>query len=166
MYDWREFNSYFVPFSPFGNPTVNRLAPAGGRGVPLRPLPGRTAPTGRGGGTAARNGEPFGEIGLVTQRRRLGRPERRPRRPAAGNRPGQRDTGSTAEYGIWTDADNGSAMLLSVGDATVTEADAGTTVVSVLVIRSGPATDRDGHGLDRAGHRARRQRLPDQRRRP
>ena len=140
MYDLREFDSFFVPFAAFGNPTVNRSLPPGAEELALHPLQGR-----RRRPDARRHRRP--------QRRavRRDRPGHNadadwgdqngaPSTRSPGNRPGQRDTGSTAEFGIWTDADNGSAMLLSVADATVTEADAGTTVVSVVVTRSGPAT--------------------------
>ncbi|MFL6035274.1 MAG: Calx-beta domain-containing protein, partial [Gaiellaceae bacterium] len=70
LVDWSgEFNSYMGPFSPYGEPTTTRLynnqiadfayalAKSAGADQTL---------TGR-GGTAARNGEPYGELGLLNQ---------------------------------------------------------------------------------------------------
>ena len=72
LIDWTgEFNSYVVPFAPFGDRTVTRqilpglvdfllqLSEADGADQT------RVAP---GLGTAARNGEPFGELGMVLQK--------------------------------------------------------------------------------------------------
>ncbi|HEX6350970.1 MAG TPA: Ig-like domain-containing protein, partial [Candidatus Dormibacteraeota bacterium] len=69
LIDWAgNHNSYYVPFSPFGEPTVSRtmqpqmpqflyqLSASDGADLTLGA---------RYGGTAARNGEPFGEIGVV-----------------------------------------------------------------------------------------------------
>ena len=72
--DWvGEFNTFQVPFSPFGDATVQRIL---NPGVPeffyamsksdgadqTRVLPGAS-----GSGSAIRNGEPYGELGLVLQ---------------------------------------------------------------------------------------------------
>jgi len=73
LIDWvGEFNSYIVPFGPFGAPTVTRklqpqlaqylydLSGSDGADQTLAdPTPGANP---------ARNGEPFGELGLVIQR--------------------------------------------------------------------------------------------------
>ncbi len=72
LIDWvGEFNSYIVPFAPFGIATVSRQVPpwlyeflyalSASQGAD----PTRASDT---GGDAARNGEPDGELGLVTQR--------------------------------------------------------------------------------------------------
>jgi Ca2+-binding RTX toxin-like protein len=139
LYDLREFDSFFVPFSAFGNPTVSRSLPpdADLYFYALSRADGADRTRGNGG----RNGEPFGEIGLVTSQDADWQDQSGPPSdPQPGTRNGARDTGSTAEFGIFTDADNGSSVLFSVADATVTEADTGTTTVSVVVTRSGPAT--------------------------
>jgi hypothetical protein len=135
LYDLREFDSFFVPFSAFGNPTVNRSLSPAQRDYfyVLSRADGADRTRGNGG----RNGEPVGEIGLVTSADADWQDQAgSPGDPQPGTRNGPRDTGSTAEFGIFTDADNGSAVLLSVGDATVTEANAGTTAVSIPVTLS------------------------------
>jgi hypothetical protein len=71
LLDWvGEFNGYYVPFNPFGQSTVVRqispqlidflyaLSKSDGADQTR---------VGPGFGTAARNGEPFGELGLVKQ---------------------------------------------------------------------------------------------------
>jgi Calx-beta domain/RTX calcium-binding nonapeptide repeat (4 copies) len=139
LYDLREFDSFYVPFAAFGGPTVNRSI-NGALEQYLYTL-SRANGADRTRGNTARNGEPFGELGMVTNADAdWGDQSGGPGDPQPGNRNGPRDTGSTAEYGVWTDADNGSAVLLSVGDMAVTEADTGATVVSVPVMRSGPTT--------------------------
>ncbi len=71
LVDWKgEFNSYIVPFSPFGHPTISRGLPphlteflyqlSAADGVD----PTRFADTGQG---ADRNGEPVGEVGIYIQ---------------------------------------------------------------------------------------------------
>ena len=138
LYDLREFDSFYVPFAAFGNPTVNRSLPPGTEQYLY--ILSRANGGDRTRGNSARNGEPVGELGLVTNADTdWGDQNGAPSDPQPGTRPGPRDTGSTAEYGVWTDADNGSAVLVSIGDAAVTEA-AGPTVVSVPVMRSGPTT--------------------------
>ena len=94
LIDWvGEFNCYLVPFAPFGIATVSRqMQPAAAR-VPLRALAQRTAPTRRArptpAPTPARNGEPYGELGLVTPEgpRPVAGPDRRPDRPAGRQHP-------------------------------------------------------------------------------
>jgi Ca2+-binding RTX toxin-like protein len=96
-----EFNSFLVPFSKFGPPTVNRainpqmeqflysLGKADGADQTLS-APG--VPT---GGTAARNGEPFGELGVITpQDEAAGTNRGGPRDPQPGNNGGP-TSGST-----------------------------------------------------------------------
>jgi hypothetical protein len=97
LIDWAgEFNSYIVPFRPFGNFTISRaispglieflydLAAASGADIEV----GVAA-----GGDEARNGEPFGELGLVLQRDRDWWRDQTgaPADPQAGNHPGGRD---------------------------------------------------------------------------
>jgi YD repeat-containing protein len=114
MYDLREFDSFFVPFSAFGNPTVNRSLPPGAESY-LYTLSRALGADRTRGGIAARNGEPFGEIGLVTNADAdWGDQTAAPSDPQPGTRPGQRDTGSTAEFGVGTDADNGSVPVALV----------------------------------------------------
>jgi hypothetical protein len=71
LIDWTgNHNSYFVPFGPFGMPTVSRtLMPALPRFLyALSQSDGADLTLGsRYGGDPARNGEPFGELGLVLQ---------------------------------------------------------------------------------------------------
>jgi hypothetical protein len=71
LIDWTgNHNSYFVPFGPFGMPTVSRtLMPALPRFLyALSQSDGADLTLGqRYGGDPARNGEPFGELSLVLQ---------------------------------------------------------------------------------------------------
>ncbi|HEX9505611.1 MAG TPA: hypothetical protein VGA62_06350, partial [Acidimicrobiia bacterium] len=105
LIDWvGEFNSYLVPFAPFGIATVSRqvepqlpeflYALSKSQGAD----PTRTAETGN---EAARNGEPDGEIGLITQKdhglwqTQTGGPTD----PQAGNIPGgPRDVLRSADF--------------------------------------------------------------------
>ena len=92
LYDLREFDSFYVPFAAFGNPTVNRSLPPGAEEY-LYTL-SRANGADRTRGIAARNGEPFGELGLVTNADAdWGDQNGAPSDPQPGNRPGQRDTG-------------------------------------------------------------------------
>ncbi|HWH28237.1 MAG TPA: Calx-beta domain-containing protein [Mycobacteriales bacterium] len=92
--DWvGEFNSFLVPFAPFGIATVSRQVPPGlyeflyalskaqGADQTLNP-----------GANSARNGEPYGELGLVTQKDSGLWQEQTggPRDPQPGNVPGGR----------------------------------------------------------------------------
>ena len=102
LIDWSgEFDSYLVPFSPFGMATVSRTI------QPQLPeyLYALSASDGADPFLAAqyasdptRNGEPFGELGLVTQHDAAwGDQKGKPRDPQAGNTPGsQRDVLRTA----------------------------------------------------------------------
>jgi Ca2+-binding RTX toxin-like protein len=104
LIDWvGEFNSYLVPFAPFGMATVSRtlqpqlpeflyaLSAADGAD------PTRSADT---GAAAARNGEPEGELGLVLQKDVAWRQATgAPADPQAGNIPGgKRDVLRSANF--------------------------------------------------------------------
>jgi len=73
LIDWvGEFNTYIVPFAPFGDRTVTRQIAPGIVDFLLKVSKSDGADqtrvgTGTGLGTAARNGEPFGELGMVLQ---------------------------------------------------------------------------------------------------
>jgi Ca2+-binding RTX toxin-like protein len=116
LIDWAgEFNSYIVPFAPFGLGTVSRQLSPGLREFLYALSKSQGADATR-GGDPTRNGEPDGELGLVTQadpwwQEQTGAPVD----PQAGNVPGgARDvlrsadfsTGSTEDFapdsGIWT----------------------------------------------------------------
>ncbi|RKZ88438.1 MAG: hypothetical protein DRR16_04890, partial [Candidatus Parabeggiatoa sp. nov. 3] len=79
LFDWSgEFNSYFVPFSPFGAPTVNR-------GVSPN-LINFVTELGLGGGADISLTEPDGELALVTQKDEAWQDQRgKPRDPQPGN---------------------------------------------------------------------------------
>jgi hypothetical protein len=97
LIDWAgEFNSYLVPFNPFGMATVSRtnqpqlpeylymLSRSEGAD---QTLAAQHAPS-----FAGRNGEPFGELGLVRQEDAAWGDQRGgPRDPQAGNHHAQRD---------------------------------------------------------------------------
>jgi len=96
LIDWSgEFNSYLVPFSPFGAPTISR-------GIPPQLMEylydlsksdgADQTRVGAGLGTADRNGEPFGEIGLVNQQDPAWQDQHgKPDDPQPGNTQGKRD---------------------------------------------------------------------------
>jgi hypothetical protein len=94
--DWSgEFNSFLVPFSPFGMATVARdIAPAMkdlivqfAKSEGADPYVGALY-----GADPARNGEPFGELGEVTQQDAAwGDQHGSPRDPQPGNSHGKRD---------------------------------------------------------------------------
>src|SRR6185295_7238014 len=71
LIDWSgEFNAYVVPFAPFGADTVSRsTAPWISDFLYVLSAADGADPTrvGAGLGTTDRNGEPFGELGLVLQ---------------------------------------------------------------------------------------------------
>ncbi len=104
LIDWvGEFNSYIVPFAPFGIGTVSRtLQPqladflldlSASDGVDMT----RAADT---GADAARNGEPFGELGMVRQQDFAWQDQTgAPRDPQAGNLAGgKRDVLRSASF--------------------------------------------------------------------
>ena len=93
LIDWvGEFNSYIVPFAPFGAATVSRQVPPRSLPVPLRPVqgPGRRPDPGRARRCAVRSPQ---RRALRRDRpghaegRRVAGPDRRPARPAAGQHP-------------------------------------------------------------------------------
>jgi carbonic anhydrase/acetyltransferase-like protein (isoleucine patch superfamily) len=95
LIDWTgEFNSYIVPFNPFGAPTISRQ-PSPNMAEWLYKLgfsdgadPTRAADSGT---SAARNGEPWGEMGLARQGDpHWGDQHGGPRDPQPGHAPGQR----------------------------------------------------------------------------
>jgi Ca2+-binding RTX toxin-like protein len=102
MIDWvGEFNTYLTPFAPFGMPTVSdQLQP----GLPeflyaLSKSDGADPSlAAQHGGDVARNGEPFGELGLVIRQDAAWGDQRgNPRDPQSGNIPGgQRDVLKTS----------------------------------------------------------------------
>jgi hypothetical protein len=104
LIDWTgEFNSYLTEFAPFGMATVSRtiqpqlpeflyaLAKSDGADQTLGAEHGSTL-------DPVRDGEPFGELGLITQQDAAWGDQRgKPRDPQAGNTPGaQRDVLRTA----------------------------------------------------------------------
>ncbi|MEH6829476.1 MAG: calcium-binding protein [Sulfitobacter sp.] len=129
MHDWTgEFNSFIVPFKPFGAPTVIRsIAPStiefwydlsASDGAD----PTRAADT---GSDPARNGEPDGELGIVRQSDAdWGDQHGGPADPQPGNGPASRDVRVSSAPGAKNDAASGTAdygvisatTLPSVGD--------------------------------------------------
>ncbi|WP_353083073.1 calcium-binding protein [Tessaracoccus lapidicaptus] len=105
LIDWvGEFNSYLVPFAPFGLGTVSRQVPPGlydflydlseAQGADF------TIPQLAGPMSEDRNGEPFGEIGLITQQDDFWQEQTGgPRDPQPGNVPGgKRDVLRAADF--------------------------------------------------------------------
>ena len=97
LIDWvGEFNSYLVPFAPFGIATVSRQVPPGLMDFlyALSKAQGadQTLVQDNGAATAPRNGEPYGEAGIVTQKDSgLWQDQTGgPRDPQPGNIPGGR----------------------------------------------------------------------------
>jgi Ca2+-binding RTX toxin-like protein len=91
MYDWSgEFNSYFVPFSPFGEPTVVRqVSPH---------LQAFLLALGKEAGADQTLTEPDGELGLFTQQDPQWQANKgSPRDPQPGNTPARRDTQGAPE---------------------------------------------------------------------
>ncbi|HEY0008214.1 MAG TPA: calcium-binding protein, partial [Tepidisphaeraceae bacterium] len=86
LYDWSgEFNSYLVPFSPFGDPTVNRL--------PAPSIVQFLLNLAKESGSDQTLAEPNGEAGLFTQKDpQWGRNNGSPRDPQPGNSKFARDT--------------------------------------------------------------------------
>jgi len=109
LHDWTgEYNSFIVPFRPFGAPTVNRLmAPAAIEfwyllGESDGADPTRALDT---GSDPARFGEPEGEMGIVTQQDTdWSDTHGAPADPQPGNGPAQRDVRVTAANGAGNDA--------------------------------------------------------------
>ncbi|NEQ36297.1 MAG: hypothetical protein F6K40_08385 [Okeania sp. SIO3I5] len=92
LFDWSgEFNSFLVPFSPFGQPTIVR--------APSPHVVEFLFELGQASGSDRNLTEPYGELGLVTQKDDLwGEQQGAPRDPQPGNIPGvQRDTQGSPE---------------------------------------------------------------------
>jgi Ca2+-binding RTX toxin-like protein len=104
LIDWvGEFNSYLVPFAPFGMATVSRtLQPQLPEFLYALSRSHGADPTivADGNGTAERNGEPFGELGLVLQKDFAWQDQTgAPADPQAGNIPGgKRDVLRSADF--------------------------------------------------------------------
>ncbi|HXH88270.1 MAG TPA: hypothetical protein VNI55_06655 [Gaiellaceae bacterium] len=94
LYDWAgEFNSYLVPFSPFGEQTITRAGSPSNRAFLYAASKADGADPTR-GGDASRNGEPYGEIGLVTTGDAdFGAQHGGPRDPQPGHQCNGRDRG-------------------------------------------------------------------------
>jgi len=96
LVDWSgEWNSYLTPFSPFGMATVSRNPSPQLRDLLVALAKSQGADqtlTSVHGGDPARNGEPFGELGLVySADAAWGDQNGQPRDPQPGNSPGARD---------------------------------------------------------------------------
>jgi hypothetical protein len=156
LIDWAgEFNSYIVPFAPFGLGTVTR-SPSPGIMNFLYALSAsdgadftRAADT---GADPARNGEPYGELGLVRQQDFAWRDQTgAPADPQPGNiAGGQRDvirsasfdngstvTGFSADSGVWT-VENGALQVSaeSLGGDAVSVLDVGNVVPAYFEVQA------------------------------
>jgi Ca2+-binding RTX toxin-like protein len=112
MFDWGgEFNSYVVPFSAFGQPTVYRS--------PSPHVQQFLLALGKGSGSDQSLTEPYGELGLVTQKDPQWKDQHGgPRDPQAGNTPGsKRDTQGGPE-----DDSAGGTSAVNAGDSTAANA--------------------------------------------
>jgi hypothetical protein len=104
LIDWHgEFNAYLVPFAPFGQATVSRdVNPQLQQYLyTLGAADGADNTFGDGPGTdATRNGEPYGELGLVTHVDPFWHDQTgAPNQPQAGNTPGgHRDVLRSADF--------------------------------------------------------------------
>ena len=143
LIDWSgEFDSYLVPFSPFGMATVSRTV------QPQLPeyLDALSASDGADpylaahyGSDPTRNGEPFGELGIVLQHDAAwGDQKGKPRDPQAGNTPGsQRDVLRTAGNKPINSPDTDPPVA---GAAVVTSAPAAPVVEMAPFVSSGDQT--------------------------
>jgi hypothetical protein len=112
LIDWvGEWDSYLVPFSPFGMATVSRNPSPGLQDLLLAFAKSQGADqtlVAAHGGDAARNGEPWGELGMVTHvDAAWGDQNGKPRDPQPGNSHGSRDvlrTSGTKPIGSGTAA--------------------------------------------------------------
>jgi hypothetical protein len=142
LIDWvGEFNSFLVPFAPFGLGTVSRqvqpglfdflyaLAKAQGADPTLVQETGAAS--------ASRNGEPFGEIGLVTQQDPMWQDQTGgPRDPQPGNTPGgKRDVLRSADFNTTSTMDgffvDSGSFSVSSGSLAVTAAGLGGDAAAV-----------------------------------
>jgi len=143
LIDWvGEFNSYLVPFAPFGLGTVSRQVLPGlydflydlseGQGAD------QTLVLETGAASAPRNGEPFGEIGLVVQQDPFWQDQTGgPRDPQPGNVPGgQRDVLRSADFNATTTLDgffvDSGSFAISGGALTVTATGLGGDAAAVF----------------------------------
>ncbi|MEB3829160.1 proprotein convertase P-domain-containing protein [Phormidium sp. CCY1219] len=111
LFDWTgEFNSFLVPFSPFGNPTIVRsISPH---------VVNFLLDLGDSSGADQNLAEPNGELGLVTQKDpQWGDQHGAPRDPQPGNLPGvQRDTQGAPE-GSNSNTSNGNGNSNASGNS-------------------------------------------------
>ena len=144
LIDWvGEFNSYLVPFAPFGLGTVSRQVPpslfdflyalsaAQGADFTIAQLSGEMY--------APRNGEPYGEVGLITQQDPFWQEQTGgPRDPQPGNVPGgKRDVLRSASFSSGTAeaffADSG-VFAVSNGQLAVSAASSTGDAVAVYYV--------------------------------
>jgi hypothetical protein len=150
MFDWNgEFNSYFATFMPYGEPTVNRLLQPGTVSflyqVSRSDGADRTRP-----GAAARNGEPFGELGLVIQSDDdWGDQQGGPADPQPGGRSNPRDAVSVGNVGVRTPGPAPLSATLTGGPASVASIDSGATPAGAQTIVV-PAVDAAGNVVSTA----------------
>jgi len=119
MFDWNgEFNSYFVPFSPFGDPTVIR--------APTPQIQQFLLDLARASGADQTISEPNAELGLITaQDPQWGDQKGSPRDPQPGNVQAGRDTqGGPENDAVTTTAatNGGTTTGSSTGGTTTTSA--------------------------------------------
>jgi hemolysin type calcium-binding protein/Big-like domain-containing protein len=137
LIDWGgEFNSYLTPFNPFGMPTVNRLLAPDLKNLVLGLSKSEGADqtlAAQHGSDPTRNGEPFGELGMVVQ----GDPTWNdqvgpPRDPQPGNGHAARDVLRTAGTLAFDDppasASGAAPMLGSTADPAAVLTIGGNTV--------------------------------------
>ncbi|MDB5299554.1 MAG: type secretion target repeat protein, partial [Phycisphaerales bacterium] len=126
LFDWSgEFNSYIVPFSPFGEPTITRS--------PSPSVQQFLLDLARSAGADQSLAEPNGETGLVTSRDpQWGQQHGSPRDPQPGNSHGSRDTQGAPED------DRSTALPLIVTVATAPAA-APATALAPTVVAAGTA---------------------------
>ncbi len=134
LFDWSgEFNSFFIPFSSFGAPTVNRFA--------KNSIVNFLSNLGLGEGADTTRNEPDGELGIVTQKDSLWKDQKGGSRdPQPGTTNGSQDT-----TGGWETKDvNSGGNNAPVGtddSATITNQEVAT--INVLA----NDTDADGDSL-------------------
>jgi Ca2+-binding RTX toxin-like protein len=141
LIDWvGEFNSFLVPFAPFGLATISRQVPPGLYQFLYDLSRGQGADqTLNAGASGGRNGEPFGEVGVVTQKDPQWQDQTGgPRDPQAGNVPGgQRDVLRSANFnnntlsGFFVDS---GSWTVSGGTLQVAAASLGKDAASVFYV--------------------------------
>ncbi|HMC71695.1 MAG TPA: Calx-beta domain-containing protein, partial [Mycobacteriales bacterium] len=143
LIDWvGEFNSFLVPFAPFGMATVSRQVPPALFQFlyDLSKAQGADQTLNQ-GANSARNGEPFGEIGLVTQKDDAWQDQTGgPRDPQPGNIPGgRRDVLRSATFTNATNAMDGffvdtGSFTVANGTLQVAATSLGTDAASVFYV--------------------------------